>query len=201
MSNGYTYNIESGISLKEFIAQCAHAFGALIEFRDENNDKTIIPNELKKDTYYEEELKSTILELNKFKKLDNKQLEIRCGIKYKEEILRTKDAIKKRTELKLKYEKMLEEVNTWFPPTEDHVNLKNFMIKQLEDSIVYDCNLEYYNLDTIKKLTVKEYKKSELERLEKDMMYCTEKSIEDKERWNKSNKWIEDLRNSLNDLN
>lgn len=34
---------------------------------------------------------------------------------------------------------MLDQVQLWQPPTDDHMGLKEFMIQQIEESIKFDC--------------------------------------------------------------
>lgn len=43
------------------------------------------------------------------------------------------------TELKARYQKILDDVENWVPPTKEHEQLKDFAIKQLKKSIDSDC--------------------------------------------------------------
>lgn len=55
MPTGYTWDIKDEITFEQFIMNCARAFGALVEMRDEPRDKKI-PDELKPSDYHNKEL-------------------------------------------------------------------------------------------------------------------------------------------------
>lgn len=198
MPTGLTSKIYEGkdITFKEFAISCARTFGAFIHQRDEPLDAPIRKRE--PDTYYLKELEKAKKDLADF--LTNPPTEDSLAKEYEEKVerMRKEDAEinKNKQELKARYEAMLKKVQDWNPPTSDHENLKNFMIKQLNESIDFDCHV-YDQVDRF--LTKEQYIKDGLSsiHLEKLVEYYQEQWDKQIESCNNVNKWIEELVNSL----
>ena len=118
------------------------------------------------------------------------------NIQRKEKEVRIKH-VKEVTDLRQKYDDMLTKVRAWIPPTSEHDNLKNFMIKQIEESIEWDCNIYFSPQDMPKKLTVKQWRASKIESCMNDIKYHSEQYAEEAERISGNNKWVRQLRESL----
>jgi len=148
MATGLTYKVSKGeASFEEFLWTCARHMGPLSILRDEPNDE---PNDevsiqkLKK--HYDEDVKrceSSLIkakgELVLFKESSKEDF-------IKQIIADTKIAMKAKNErdaddliVKERYESMVQKVQSWHPPKEEHNGLKDFMLSQLEDSIKWDC--------------------------------------------------------------
>lgn len=198
MPTGLTAKIYNGeeISFKDFALLCARQFGALVHMRDEDLDAPITQRE--PDTYYLEELNETKKKLEEFKA--NPPTKEFLAKEWKEvlERLKKEDAEhnKKASELRLRYLEMLRQVQAWVPPTKEHTKLKEFMIKQLEDSIRWDCTVSDY---ADKFVTVDKYIENSLssEPLEKDVEYYQKEWDKQVRRCEEANKWVEDLIKSL----
>ena len=80
-------------------------------------------------------------------------------------------------------------------PTSEHKGLKDYAIKQIQDSINFDCNTSYY--EDVKKETVEEYKARKINGFESDLLYHTKKNQEEIDSNNQKNSWIKQLRDSL----
>lgn len=195
MPTGYTHSISKGILFEKFVMNCARAFGACIEMRDESSD-TEIPKKFKESNYHKNKLKEIEKELKELKKITIKGAEEKAGQEHELEIKRNEETIRKNNELRNQYEDMLSKVKTWQPPTTEHNGLKDFMTQQIRDSIKWDCNNEYYLNQTLL-LTGKEYISKQRQILLKDLDYHTREAINETKRIDERNKWISDLRKSL----
>jgi hypothetical protein len=106
--------------------------------RDENMDVPP-PEEVKPDPYHKNELATA---KKHFAKLDSTPSAERksYGIKAKKTALDEakkyrKESLEKETKEVAILQGMLDQVERWAPPTQDHVGVKSFMIQQLTDSI------------------------------------------------------------------
>jgi hypothetical protein len=138
MPTGYTEAIEDrDISFKEFAVLCARAFGVLVNMRDEPLSKEI-PDEIKPSLYYQEARQKAEEDLYQMERMPVEMAETRATEEYNQEMKRVEQSLKKRTDLLIRYKKMLAEVEAWNPPTPDHVGLKEFMIQQITISLPAD---------------------------------------------------------------
>ena len=105
----------------------------------------------------------------------------------------------KQLKLKASYQKMLDKVNDWTPPTSEHEGLKKFMIEQLTNSLEFDCSNDYYQreLNNIKQLTYNQYVKNMRASNKRDIEYHTNELKKDNERVDNRNAWISALYKSL----
>ena len=195
MATGYTVQIEEGITFKEFVLICARAFGACISMRDDPIGKEI-PNEIVPSTYHLKEIESAKNKIQLLSNLSLIELTKEAKLKFKKDIDYYNESIKKNKELKEKYENMLCKINMWNPPTKDHVNLKEFMIKQIEDSIQFDCYAEKYMEKPILQ-TGKEWFAEQMELVKSDLQYHVKENEKEIKRCKERTKWIQDLKNSL----
>jgi hypothetical protein len=136
MATGYTSYIEDGKidNAKDFIMLCARAFGATIMMRDESLDIPI--PEFKPDTYYLEQFKKSKLRLEELKNITDEDLQQKIDDNYNQEIEYRKQVIKEKVQLKEKYLNILNDIYEWKEPTPEHKNLKDFAIKQIEDTMI-----------------------------------------------------------------
>lgn len=194
MPTGYTAKIKDGISFKEFALDCARNFGACISMRDDPFDKPI-PKEFKPSSYYEEKIKKLKKELEIVQRLASREAENRANQEYLESVRCQKKRLQEKRELQRKYERMLVQAKNWKAPSSDHIQLKNFMIKQIEDSIDFDCGIGYENTPDL--LTGQEWLDKEIKRIKDDLEYHKKEDEKDKTRISERNLWIRQLRESL----
>ena len=197
MPTGYTSKIADGIEFEEFILSCAKAFGACISMRDEPSDVPI-SDEFVADSYYSDHLEEANKHLSKLNKMSKSECEVRAKSDYEEELALLNEGLKKGVELKAKYEAMLAKVEKWEPPTEDHNGLKEFMAKQITDSIEWDCG-DYYE-DAIAKLVPLnggEWRGKGIDKCLEDISYYSKKKNEEDERVADRNMWVRKLRESI----
>ncbi len=194
MPTGYTSDIAKGITFKQFALRCARAFGALITMRDEPHDAPI-PEKFEQSDYYKNKIDATLKEYESLVKMNDEDLQAETDRFNNKELKYYEERLAEKAELKKKYETMLDEVSKYDPPSPDHIEYKDFMKKQIEQSIDFDCSTSY--LKKPEPLTAKEYKEKRLEQLNKDVSYYTKQDNEEAERVESRNVWISQLRSSL----
>ena len=198
MPTGYTAAIGEGITFKNFIMQCARAFGACIEMRDDPADKPI-PDEFKPSDYSERQLAEANNRVAKLKAMTDAECAKEAKSEYEKSVKHHRDGIAKDAALKSKYEAMLAEVEAWTPPSNDHVGLKTFMRDQITESIRFDCGGNYHQ-DALKQLRVmtgKEWRQSEIAKALKDISYHSKAQSEENERAASRTQWVRQLRESI----
>jgi hypothetical protein len=197
MPTGYTANIEKGESFEDFVLGCARAFGACIHQRDDSmKDK---PKLREVSSYYEDKLPETLAELGYLQSLTDSQIDEYGKELRDNEIARIQKAIEEKRVLKDKYMAMLDKVGAWNPPTQDHVGLKEFMTKQIVDSINFDCDTKYY-IESLQAAITKnaiEFYNDAVESTERSVKFYEGELEKEKTRVAESNNWIIELYKSL----
>lgn len=197
MPTGYTDAISKGIDFPQFTMRCARAFGALVMMRDEPTGAKIPI--FRPSTYSRDQLKATKKQFDRIKKMRvGTALEV--AAKKAEEDLRVgheqyEKTVAERDGLKAKYEDMLNHVHAWEPPTPDHEELKKFMVQQIEESIKFDCSLDYITDPELK--TPEETFYLQLKQLTRDTDYHSKQWAEEQERTRHRNLWVNALVKSL----
>jgi len=201
MPTGYTSKIYEGeqVSGKEFIMTCARAFGALIEMRDEPLDAKI-PEELKIDTHHNKALEKSKQELDKYRNMSIEEAQKLVDESYKKTVEDNKKYYDEKLELRNRYEKVLAEVEAWELPSQDHQNLKDYAIRQLEESILFDCgHIEDYAKE-VRKETPEEYIQKQIDSCLWNIEYHQKEWENEVKRTNERNLWIKQLRESISTL-
>lgn len=136
MPTGYTAKVESGetTELRDYILTCARAFGALIMMRDDPMDAPI-PRKLEPDTrYYDERIATLTADIAKLSAMSSDDA-LTESLAANNEARRRHREFEAEDQLRLeRHQTMAAMVEKWRPPTRDHVELKSFMLQQLEVS-------------------------------------------------------------------
>ena len=154
MPTGLTNPIYEGkedYTFEKFAMRCARTFGACLDLRDEPLDMEIdLDKHFQPSDYYKKELERVEKAYKDF--LDNPPTEEMLSVQYDEEVARQQreyqENVEKCEAVRQRYSAMLQRVNDWVPPTEEHYGLKDFMIKQLQGSIDFDCKVYEPKPDT-----------------------------------------------------
>lgn len=199
MPTGYTAILgeKEDVSLKEFAMRCARNFGACIEMKDLPLSEPI-PEKFEPSPFYQKRYEESKKEFDDFMAMEDKKgfLE-RDYERYVEiEKKRHKETMEKRAKLRERYERMLCKVIAWNPPSDEHIELKKFMVSQIQESIKYDCN--DYELRVAPKEEWCDVE-SHIERLKKDVNFYETQLIKEQYRYDSMNKWLKLLRESFDD--
>lgn len=189
MPSGYTCGVQDGTitAFRDFALQCARAFGACILLRDEpmSND---IPEFVPSD-YHAKRLEA-------IEAMSVAEVEAACDREYQSSIDYRAKRLDELATQRQRYDSMLAAARAFQPPTSEHVELKAFMIKQLQESIKWDCDASYYDTPPAKK-TATEWLKEKRYQLIADITSCEKEYGEEVERTQGRNKWVQDLKRAL----
>lgn len=139
MPTGYTSDIYEGqdVSLADFAANCARAFGAFVHQRDSSSNVLTYPP--KPDTsYYARSLAEAKEELRRWQSLSEEERYAEWSDYFNERTVEMHESLAKSSELRARYQNMLAKVHAVDVPSKLQ-NFKDFMIEQLDTSIKYDC--------------------------------------------------------------
>lgn len=202
MATSYTDLIaeKENCTLEEYAMRCARRFGALIEMMEEPLDAPI-PEKFEPSTHNRDMLVKDKAKYAKFMALTDEEKYAELERSYNEMVAEyskmEEEENEKRRILRERYEAMLEKVRAWNPPTPDHENLRDFMISQLEESIVFDC-------DEYKPIIPKKEEwcdvQSHINLLKRNIDISQEHYDKEIISYNKRNQWLSDLRESLKGL-
>lgn len=196
MPTGYTADIKDGISFKTYALNCARAFGACVELRDEPGGGEKIPDEFKPSDYHAKAGQKARDELVALLVMTPDQRERRAAKAWDDaetaRLMRLEDKRKQREA----YEATLAKVKAWTPPTDEHKGLHQFMAEQIIQSIAFDCNVTYGTKPTTR-MTGEQWAAQEAERLSRDIAYHKKGHAEEVERAASRTAWVKALRESL----
>lgn len=184
-------------TFSQFAMRCAREFGALAAMRDDPLD-TPIPEQFEPDDFYRKQYESSKAAYDAF--IANSPTEEELSKEYDEYVATQKEqyakVIAEKQEKRGRYDRMLTKVLKWEPPTPDHEGLRRFMIQQLQDSIEFDCT-EYDLALPEREQYITYGMDPEVPRGIRDRNHARWKS--EVERVSKTNRWLKDLRDSLED--
>lgn len=195
MPTGYTETLcKQEQTFKEFALGCARAFGACIDLRDSSSKD--IPEEFTINKHYIETHDEYCKERDRL--LDMSPAEqIHYG-----ETARKDDAniynklLDEKEEANQRLLEMTFKVMEWNPPTENHEQLKEFMLDQIKVS-TEDTDYYYEQLDKIKNTGPLEYYNKHLKNLERLIESYLKDHGKEVERTTRNNEWVKQLRDSL----
>jgi len=195
MPTGYTADVGDGKcdNFRDFALTCARAFGALITMRDDPADAPI-PDEFEVDEYPMRLLIADRERLNELRGMSAEEAQRRADVAYNEALVYYRQQARKRAETQARYEAMLDQALRWEPPSPDHVEMKSFMVKQLEESIRFDCG---YEMPAPIRQTGDEWLADEIERAQRNAERHAEEHEKAVERAEGRTRWVRQLRESL----
>ncbi len=199
MPTGYTAFIENGqiTTAKDFIMLCARAFGATVIMKDEPLSKPI-PEVFSCSNYYSETICKLQEELKRLQNLTLHEAQEEADDDYKKRFLEYTQGKQKDEKLLEQYNSMEEEIRKWVPPTYEHQNLKDFAINQIEMS---KPDMEFWSqLQTINRQSATEWLETKIADCKNDIEWYRKLLKREEDNIASKNKWLKDLRNSLNEV-
>lgn len=203
MPTGYTAYIENGkiTTGKEFLKLCTRAFGVAVDMRDEPLSVPT-PRHVEPDPYYKERYDRALENFEKANKMTFDEARIEMENRYNNRMSCCNEYIESVTETNKKYEKVRKEIDEWVPPTQDHQNLKEFALEQIDKCIVNQDRIDSH----IKELNEKfdDSDKAVEEYINDNIQYC-KKSLDNSykclqqeiRRVEYRNLWMDELMESL----
>jgi hypothetical protein len=205
MPTGYTATLmEKGQAFPDFVLLCARAMVATIMLRDEPLDAPI--PEFQPSDYAAKRLEESKTELARLLAMTDEE-KIAFGQSKKDAAIeRNKKWIADQQAENARLIEMRDKVKAWQPPTSDHDGLKNFMLEQLEISM---NSVDYYEREIIAakqsfardyydKAFARDYYDKAVAEAQRGIEYNAEEDRKERERTDARNRWVRELRASLN---
>ena len=196
MPTGYTADIKDGIDFKTFALNCARAFGACVTLRDEPAGGDKIPDSFAPSDYHAKAIEKAKVELAALSAMTPSDFESCATKAWEDAETKRLTRLEENRKQREAYEAMLEKVKAWTPPTTEHAGLHEFMRTQIEQSIEFDCNDNYYKTPTVR-LTGDQWFAERLSALRQTLDYQIKMHQEEVERAEKRTAWVAALRSSL----
>lgn len=146
MTTGYTAYIKDGkiTTGKDFLLLCTRAFGIAIDLKDEPLDKST-PENFEPDTFYKDLYENALKELQHAQEMTFQEAKDNFVQSYRNRV----DIYSKQASVLVatnkKYEKVRKEIESWVPPSNDYINLKEFALKQIDMCMVEQKAIDKYN--------------------------------------------------------
>lgn len=201
MPTGYTAEILRGASFKQFAIKCMENFIYRLHENKNNLSTDGEFKDFKPNQRYYENYCSAIEELTEFNLKPASQWRKEYEEYVEEEMKRNSKCISENNIKKQKYEKVLLKIKNLVPPTEEHLEFKNFMISQVEGSIEFDCNVSYLknNLKNKKVISFEDWIEQQKSSLQFDLDYAKEYHEKEVRSCKDSNEWIHAALKAIND--
>ena len=196
MPTGYTAALmEKGQTFQEFIMGCARAFGALVEMRDSPFDAPI-PDKFEPSDYHTIQLTKAREKLATLKAMSFEDRESFGQAEKKADVEHIRQWFEKDTMQNKRLDDMIAQVQAWNPPTNDHQELKDFMLQQLGVS-KNDVQYIKTSLDEATNKPAMAYYVAAVSNAAGSIKYHTEEYAKEVERTNKRTEWVQQLRESI----
>lgn len=196
MPTGYTAGVADGTitDFATYALQCARAFGETIMLRDEPLSADI--PEFEPSDYHEKALRSAMERLAEFACATDEQRREMHAKEQADRITRAEECIADRLATRERYEEMLKKAKAFTPPTLDHKSYAEFLISQLTESIIFDCDCTYYGQQQTE-IPFDEWEKNKIESLDRDVRYHDREHKAEIERTEGRNRWVRQLREAI----
>ena len=197
MPTGLTALIADGdTSAKNFILRCARGFGALSFMRDEPLSAPI-PETIPEETYYKECYERECKRLEELKAMTSEDIHRETQKWYEDVKTRFEKTIEHDLAENAKYDAMIKKVEAWdCSINPDLQPLKNYALDQLRISKT-DPEWAKHHLEEIVPLSDEAWYRYEMESCLRDISHFKEKIEKDKQWRADCNRWLSDLRKSL----
>ena len=195
MPTGYTAELmEKGQDFRTFVLTCARAFGATIMQRDD--PLSVLPKKQEPSDYYDKAIKEAQGRLAALKAMsaDEQRAE---GVRLRQQAVESARASRVRDQAENeRLDEMAAQVKAWEPPTDDHKELKSFMLEQIKISR-HDLAWSERWVKEAEDKTPEAYFVEAVSKAVRDISYYGKEREKEIERTNGRNEWIEDLYRSL----
>ncbi len=198
LPTGYTADVQSGriTEFEDFVWSCARAFGALVTMRDDPADATI-PENFAPSPFHTERLAEARDRLSRLKAMSEAEVAAEAAAALTEAEDTAERVSANRAEQRRRYEAMLNRALLWSPPTPDHLELRDFMIRQLRESIEFDCSKSSLEEVDPSNFTPAQWLADQMAKAHWEIAYHTKEAADEQRRTDERNNWIAELRRSL----
>lgn len=200
MPTGYTADLydDKPVTFEDFVLTCARAFGAFMYQRDSDRKDAPKLLEYDPDNWNEQGLKKAFAKVERLKKMSPEDIDREYLAYVSEKTEYARDTERNRAAMRVRYEQMLRQVQDWDVSGAKGtlvVNLKKFMVEQLEQSIEHDTSPMRYAPTMYN--SAMEWYNEEVAHAKHDLVYHKQKIEEEKVRVQKQNVEALELYNFL----
>lgn len=196
MPTGYTAAIQHGISFERFIMDCARAFGACVTLRDEVPGGDAIPLVFHPNLHHFQNMERLTQELEELQAMSDDDAHLAAADEWELKEQGRKKKLEEKIAMRVAYKAMLVKVEAWTPPTSEHQGLKNFMRKQLERGIDFDCCEDFYE-DVTPRIEGSRWRTLRMAEKSESLAYHTKQHQKEVENAARSTEWVRVLRESI----
>ena len=196
MPTGYTADIKDGIDFKTYAMNCARAFGACVELREEPSGGDRIPDSFVPSNYHLEAEAKARDEFAALAAMTPAECERAAAKAWDDAETHRLMRLQEIAAQRAAYEAMLEKVRAWVPPTDEHKGLHQFMAEQIIESIRFDCSGDYYAKPTAR-MTGSDWADKRRAELARDVAYHLKEHAAEVARADSRTAWVRALRASL----
>lgn len=196
MPTGYTHDVQMGAvtTLKEYAMQCARAFGACIDMKEEPHDAQIPERFDPRTDYHNEKIAEAEAQRSRLIHLSPEQCADEAALEFKHTLQNWEHRREQRKLHKKRYEEMVEKVKAWNPPQILH-GLRDFMVAQLYSSINYDCSDTFDDPPVL--MSAADWLEKQQKSIAWDIRYHSKERATEIHRTEERNLWLATLRESL----
>ena len=196
MPTGYTAELmEKGMGFKPFVLQCARAFGALIEMRDDRMDAPI-PDKFEPNDYYSKALAAATQKHTRLQGMSDDEKIAFGGQEKEKSVIGHQESLARATSENERLSEMARQVKAWKPPTPDHNGLKEFMLDQIKISM-NDLSYSHQYLKEAEERSPMSYYVTAVSRAAWNINYHTKEHQKELKRTEDRTEWVKQLRMSL----
>lgn len=196
MPTGYTAELmEKGMDFRSFVLRCARAFGALLMMRDDPLNAPI-PEKFEPSDYHVKALaEATKKHILLQAMTDNEKIAF-GEVEKADTIKRTREWLEKEKQENMRLIDMRLQVQSWNPPTPDHVGLKDFMLQQIDISM-HNTTYQENEISNAEAKPPTAFYVEALSRAAHDIEYHAKENIKEIGRATERTDWVKKLRASI----
>jgi len=192
MPTGYTADLYDGraTTAAEYLIGCARAF----DYESGRNGKKLEPS-TPDTTHADGAILTHEARIAEVTAWSDDDADREAEKVYRAEMERVQEQRAKYDAIQARYESVLADVEAWEPPTELHVGMKEFAVKQLRESLEFDCGTSWLKDPERKSGAV--YRADEIASAAKSLSYYREDRAKAIKRTEERNAWVGALLESL----
>lgn len=195
MPTGYTADVADGTvtELEPFVMRLARGMGALIMMRDDPSDATI-PERFEPSDYHVKKLAELRAERDRVRSLSDKDAQGAADKEFADWQASKARAEAEHVERRNRYNSMIAKVVQWEGAPE---GIKEFGLEQLHRGLEWDCREPFEYWSKPPERDAAEWREAQLAELHRQLEYHAVEDAEERERAERRNSWLAQLRKSL----
>lgn len=197
MPTGYTSALAEGeVEFTEFVLSCARAIGYLARFRDAPEGSEAIPDVIQPSSYPQSRVDGLTRELNTLQALTDVEAEAAAETEWRASEAGRLAHADEQEARRQRYTAMMAKVEAWVPPTPAHGTLREFMLRELQQSLDWDCDPAYAEPPT-ERLDGAAWKARQIELVTRQLAVAQRNRLEEIDSARVATEWVRALRDSL----